>query len=919
MSDKDAKFDYIGAIAERFHGRFKKVKKYKVLHNNEKKSKKPMLEDAVITAFLKILGLKKATIIRPVAMREEVANKYNHIKIEFDISHNDKTIVKKTALCALPTWDEKNDIILKEDKFEFHIRLKEQIKTEKDAGAIVIDIADFKNHDEAKEVFRTELGELVLEYYNIYFFQQFFQQLLVYGNVYDIFQKALFQTDLHSIEQHAKRFTEEYKKIEENLTSSQSIKWIKMERDGSTLEQIIGKDECFLEDTTLDTDMVDLRKKIWQKYKESEVFEEKEILSYVERIDKLDYPSDLKIPFKLFEEDKNNFQHVPEDIIDPVINFSIKNRFHIEYFRTVLFAINMTGLSAERDAIVTADKVKSIQKLWDNKLKTNVSLHNFIKDYLKLWKLGNSSKSKHEKSIVLTQEWLMAWFALQVLNSKTFEAYKNNEFGPRKTIRFYHHLSTVFLYLLYWIRKYANTNLTPFFDVKNGYEAFLESLIYLISEYAHKDGGLTRNADIHRSLRYMWSHQSILYTISESYRDHLHHVLETCLMGLFFLRLDGQTPQQHGFFGIFDNKFHEQQVIRNWIVTALFHDVGYGVEMLKRQIDHLSFFETEVVVNLRERINEQFDELEKKLCIDSRNYLDQYLSQTKTETFKDLKRFDHGIISALQIVYLVEKPDQEWWQDMNMAIEAAALHNYSKAKIDHNKAPLAFLLFLCDHLQEWDRPYIEGEQMRYSLLVNLIRPNSKSCQNESMVKFLTLKGIYLNNELNPISYKTIKKLTFVLHFASAEKQKYHPPLAWVGLCENFQRIDNCNLPISIQFNHPVSSSKKRNSKNYQYDMDLFDDFLDESGRSGHDRELCGKKEKGNSVLREWIQTARDQSSWFKYDKKKHEEQLTIELQKIDGKVYIPCFPTMLVKHYIDWAERCRKGYYIPPGLTSFKF
>lgn len=919
MSNQDAKSDYIKAMAERFHGRFEKViKRYKVLHNNEKNFKKPMLEDAVIVAFLEVLELQKATIIRLAAMWEEVNNKYNHTKIEFDITRNDKTIMKKMGSCAPApiTWDEESDTIeLKEN--EFYIRLKEQSKSEKDDksnvdGVIVMDLADFKNYDKA-EVFRTELGLLILVYYNFYFYKTF----LACNNTYRALQKALFQTNLYSIEQHAKQFIVGLGKMEGKLTSSQFSKWIKMEREGSTLEQMIGKDESFLkEDTKFDIDMVDLRKDIWQKYKESEVFEEKEILSYVERIDKLDYPSDLNIPFKLFEEDKNNFQHVPKDLIAPVVDFSIKHRFQIEYFRTVLFAINMIGLSVERKASVTVDQVKFIQNLWKDKLKKTAHLHDFIKKYLKLWKLDKSSKSKHKKSIILTQEWLMAWFAVQVLNSKTFEAYKNNDFGPRKTIRFYYHLSTVFLYLLYWIRKYANTNLTPFFDVENGYEAFLESLIYLISEYAYKDGGLTRNADIRRSLRYMWSHQSILYTISESYRDHLHHVLETCLMGLFFLRLDVQTPQQHGFFGIFDNKFHEQQVIRNWIVTALFHDVGYGVEMLKRQIDHLSFFETEVVVNLREKINEQFDELEKKLCIDSRNYLDQYLSQTKTEAFKDLKRFDHGIISALQIVYLVEKPDQEWWQDINMAIEAAALHNYSKAKIDHNKAPLAFLLFLCDHLQEWDRPYIEGEQMRYSLLVNLIRPNSKPCHNESMVKFLILEGISLDDEFNPISCKANEKLTFVLHFASAKKQKYHPPLAWVGHCKDFQRVDNCNLPISIQFNHPVSDSK---NKNYQYDMDLFDDFLDESGRSGHDRELCGKKEIGNSVLREWIQTARDQSSWFKYDKKKHEEQMTIELQKIDGKVYIPCFPTMLVKHYIDWAERCRKGYYIPPGLTSFKF
>jgi len=64
MSNQDAKSDYIGAMAERFHGWFKKViNQYSVLYNEED-FKKPMQEDAVIAAFLKILGLKKATIIR---------------------------------------------------------------------------------------------------------------------------------------------------------------------------------------------------------------------------------------------------------------------------------------------------------------------------------------------------------------------------------------------------------------------------------------------------------------------------------------------------------------------------------------------------------------------------------------------------------------------------------------------------------------------------------------------------------------------------------------------------------------------------------------------------------------------------------------------------------------------------------------
>ena len=163
MSNQDAEFDYIRAMAERFHSRFEKIiNQYSVLYNDEKDSKKLMPEDAVIATFLKILGLKKATIIRPAAMWEEIANKSNHIKIKFNITHNDKKIVKKSELCDLTTWDEKSDIILKEDKF--YIRLKEQIKIKKDDGSIAIDIAGFKNHGEAKEIFRAELGLWILDY-----------------------------------------------------------------------------------------------------------------------------------------------------------------------------------------------------------------------------------------------------------------------------------------------------------------------------------------------------------------------------------------------------------------------------------------------------------------------------------------------------------------------------------------------------------------------------------------------------------------------------------------------------------------------------------------------------------------------------------------------------------------------------------
>lgn len=89
MSDSNTQPDYIKRIAGKFYVTFEDVRNSDKFHiKGEQKNIPICCEDAVITALLKILGLKKATIIRPTARWETTANKPEHIKLKFDITHS---------------------------------------------------------------------------------------------------------------------------------------------------------------------------------------------------------------------------------------------------------------------------------------------------------------------------------------------------------------------------------------------------------------------------------------------------------------------------------------------------------------------------------------------------------------------------------------------------------------------------------------------------------------------------------------------------------------------------------------------------------------------------------------------------------------------------------------------------------------
>jgi len=263
------------------------------------------------------------------------------------------------------------------------------------------------------------------------------------------------------------------------------------------------------------------------------------------------------------------------------------------------------------------------------------------------------------------------------------------------------------------------------------------------------------------------SYEENAAVLIDKQRDHYIHSVNVFLLGLSIYAANAryraafdQTVMDKREYPFSYDTRHEEFFYR-WGLASLFHDVGYPVEIVGRQINKFIDFATgtagkEKKVNVQLSF-ENFDELNRIPEIVpkrefTRCYCDRYDSFVYIDTLKpvdllahklhtslgaDLKaakralddfvnvmaRFgfiDHGYYSAIIVLkwygYLIQsaqyKPEYFFWPVLDSA-SAILLHNYYKnamQKKPFNMGPLspashpiAYLLILCDELQEWNR------------------------------------------------------------------------------------------------------------------------------------------------------------------------------------------------------------------------
>lgn len=208
-------------------------------------------------------------------------------------------------------------------------------------------------------------------------------------------------------------------------------------------------------------------------------------------------------------------------------------------------------------------------------------------------------------------------------------------------------------------------------------------------------------------------------------RDHAVHALNTFILGLFI-----NDRYLNGAVNLFE-----------WKLAALFHDIAYPLEISQNIINRYFQKMSEIVGDTFSRSNptinlEPRNLIELSNNISALNLLQSRISEwnINVDTVKEYEkmtsnnRINHGIISSLTILYLIDKmyqknnPEREhkmievdgsdfnqdyFEKEIVSACSTIFLHAlrptdfFSDTK---NNSELAYLLKLCDELQNWDRP-----------------------------------------------------------------------------------------------------------------------------------------------------------------------------------------------------------------------
>lgn len=250
-------------------------------------------------------------------------------------------------------------------------------------------------------------------------------------------------------------------------------------------------------------------------------------------------------------------------------------------------------------------------------------------------------------------------------------------------------------------------------------------------------------------------------------RDHYIHSVNVFILGLCvyagnerYRKAFHKTVMDKAAYPYSYDTRHEEFFYR-WGLASLFHDVGYPVEIVGRQVNEFIDFTTRVV-KAEKKVNvelnfERFEELnqipeiipkrqftkcyheyyEDSVYIDMLKPVDLLAHKLHTALCVDLKtakfalddfvnvmgRFgfiDHGYFSAIIVLkwygYLIQcanyKPEYFFWPVLDSA-SAILLHNCYKnmmmkkpfglGPLSPETHPIAYLLILCDELQEWNR------------------------------------------------------------------------------------------------------------------------------------------------------------------------------------------------------------------------
>ena len=196
-----------------------------------------------------------------------------------------------------------------------------------------------------------------------------------------------------------------------------------------------------------------------------------------------------------------------------------------------------------------------------------------------------------------------------------------------------------------------------------------------------------------------------------------------------------------------------------WWISSLLHDHGYPISYLFSSIPAMRRIrlEFETLKSSIEQIEDAItDVYHYTLCRDFAKLIYEQLTteevlQEKVGHGIDLLGFpeikskdetgihDHGVLSAANLALVLKDGLNDVLKE---AAKAMALHNNTKIEVEIEENPLAFLLILCDELQEWGRKMIISDDFTSELEQIKLGPFLKKGNGMEFSELLKVKFEY---------------------------------------------------------------------------------------------------------------------------------------------------------------------------------
>lgn len=293
-------------------------------------------------------------------------------------------------------------------------------------------------------------------------------------------------------------------------------------------------------------------------------------------------------------------------------------------------------------------------------------------------------------------------------------------------------------------------------------------------------------------------------TLIDKQRDHYIHSVNVFILGICIYIQNKDYQQIFNDVVIDEDKYpenyktkHEEFFFR-WGLASLFHDVGYPVEIIGKQMLNFIRFATDAdhdeskgpikahlefenfrrlnsvaeVMPKKDFISKQYEQNESSVYIDLLQPIDllaQKIHQSigipiekiknKLDNFTaDMAKYgfiDHGFYSAIIVLkwygYLIQITNGNPMRFFNAIVDSAGailLHNYyrnvilkqfTQRPMNAKEYPIAYLLIMCDEMQEWNRA---GYGLKEKCRTHAKSAKISIDENSFNITYLAGKGIF---------------------------------------------------------------------------------------------------------------------------------------------------------------------------------